>query len=150
MIAGLLPQTGGKAHMNLSARFAFPVLTVAALALSGCAAPGGGAKPEENAVVHSSTADDAARLKDTNAVSADNVRLYVNGMGCPQCVSNIDLQLAKLSGVKSTRVNLANGTVDVELYAKNRPSPAQINRAVSGDFTLIKIEELASGAGVGQ
>lgn len=132
--------------MNTLAR-SFASLTLALVAgLSGCAASGDAqnGKPGENAVVHTSTAADAARLKDTAPVASNRVRLYVNGMGCPQCVSNIDLQLGKLRGVKSTKVNLGDGTVDVEFYSKERPSPAQLSKAVSGDFTLVKIEELKS------
>lgn len=133
--------------MTHSSRIAVPVLLLAAAAITGCAGSGGGgtAKQEENAFVHQADPAAAARLTETKPVASDNLRLYVNGMGCPQCVSNIDIQLGKLKGVKSTRVNLSNGTVDVELYNKDHPSPAQISRAVSGDFTLIKIEELKGG-----
>lgn len=135
--------------MNSMIRIAVPALLTLVGSLAGCAGGSGGgggaAKQEENAFVHQADPEAAARLKDTNAVKSNNIRLYVNGMGCPQCVSNIDLQLGKLRGVKSSRVNLSNGTVDVELYSKDHPSPAQISRAVSGDFTLMKIEELGAG-----
>ena len=132
--------------MIQASRIAVPVLFLAVATLTGCAGSGGGtAKQEENAFVHQVDPAAAARLTETKPVASDNLRLYVNGMGCPQCVSNIDIQLGKLKGVKSTRVNLSNGTVDVELYNKDHPSPAQISRAVSGDFTLIKIEELKGG-----
>ncbi|HZW07043.1 MAG TPA: cation transporter [Phycisphaerales bacterium] len=130
--------------MNTPSRIALPFLLVAAAALIGCAgSPGSGAAAQgENAFVHEVRPEDADRLKDTSPIKSDRVRLYVNGMGCPQCVSNIDLQLAKVRGVRESKVNLSNGTVDVDLYTKDRPSPAQISRAVGGDFTLIRIEEL--------
>ncbi|MFT3686629.1 MAG: heavy metal-associated domain-containing protein [Phycisphaerales bacterium] len=118
------------------------ITTLAACASNQTASGGAGTPTGENAVTHVTTQADADRLNDTNAIASNRVRLYVNGMGCPQCVSNIDLQLGKIRGVKSSKVNLGDGTVDVELYAKDHPSPAQIHKAVGGDFTLVKLEEL--------
>lgn len=115
------------------------LLALGLVTLGGCAASG---TYEENAVVHHATAADTAYLSDTTPVESDRVRLYINGMGCPLCVTNVDKQLERLKGVQGTQVNLATGTVDVELYSKGHPSPAQFARAVNGDFTLIKIEEL--------
>lgn len=94
------------------------------------------------AAVYSVSPADTARLSDTSPFKSDRVRLYVNGMGCPLCVTNVDKQLGRIAGVRSSAVNLGNGTIDVEFYSKERPSPAQIHRALSGDVTLVKIEEL--------
>jgi copper chaperone CopZ len=131
--------------MNIRTSVLASSLLIAASLLGACAGGGGGAsadKPVENAVVHTATPAESARLKETAPVASEHVRLYVNGMGCPLCVTNIDRQLERLPSVKSTKVNLSDGTVDLELYTKNRPSPAQLAKAVNGDFTLIKIEEL--------
>jgi copper chaperone CopZ len=131
--------------MNALARASILFALVSVTALSGCASgprDSASALEGEHPVVHQTTAADADHLKVTKPIASDRVRLYVNGMGCPQCVSNIDLQLAKVAGVKSTRVNLGTGTVDVDFLPVAHPSPAQINKAVGGDFTLVRIEEL--------
>ncbi|MDP1662934.1 MAG: heavy metal-associated domain-containing protein [Phycisphaerales bacterium] len=122
--------------------------------LAGCAGSGGAttssaANADQPAApgaavtaAHTVSAADTVRLSDTAPLQSDRVRLYVNGMGCPLCVTNVDKQLGRISGVRSATVNLGTGTVDVELYSKNRPSPAQLNKALSGDVTLVKVEEL--------
>lgn len=117
--------------------------------LAGCAGGSGGVgggsaatAAAENAVTHAVTEADLAYVKSTEPIKADRVLLYVNGMGCPQCVTNVDIQLARLKGVRSSRVDLGKGVVEVELYNKGQPSPAQLAKAVAGDFTLVKIQEV--------
>lgn len=37
--------------------------------------------------------------------------LWVHGMACPQCANNINLQLLKVPGVKSVRIDMGSGRV---------------------------------------
>jgi copper chaperone len=43
--------------------------------------------------------------------------LKVNGMSCGHCVKTIEGSVGELQGVSSVKVNLAEGTVDVEFNA---------------------------------
>lgn len=43
----------------------------------------------------------------------NQVTLQVEGMSCGHCVSSIEGNVAKLNGVKSVKVNLSDGKVDV-------------------------------------
>ncbi|OLS34264.1 copper chaperone CopZ [Bacillus sp. MRMR6] len=44
----------------------------------------------------------------------EKVILKVNGMSCGHCVKSIEGNVGELQGVNSVKVNLAEGTVDVE------------------------------------
>jgi len=44
----------------------------------------------------------------------EKITLKVNGMSCGHCVNSIEGSVGKLDGVNSVKVNLAEGTVDVE------------------------------------
>lgn len=118
------------------------VLTLAILA--GCASTpsGGGTEAtEENAVVHQATEADLAAIKSKDPISAESAVLYVNGLGCPLCATNVDRQLLRLRGVKTAVVDLSSGTVTIGLTGERRPSPATIGAAVEdAGFTLVRIE----------
>lgn len=115
--------------------------------LGACAAPSGSggsassaAPNEENAVVHAATPADRALAKDPAPLAASSVTLFVNGMGCPLCVTNVDKQLERLKGVETVKVDLGAGTVDVGLGGKARPSGAALAEAVdNAGLTLVKI-----------
>jgi copper chaperone CopZ len=96
-------------------------------------------KPAEG-IAHSVTKGDLDELRSTNSIEGDAAELWVNGMGCPQCVTNIDLELEDLPGVASTRVDLGSGKVYVTFTGTKRPTPAQLEKAV-GDAgnTLVKL-----------
>jgi copper chaperone CopZ len=121
-------------------------LIVASLALLGCAS--GSKTPsntseqyEEKRITHQTTAADIAMTKSTEPLSTTVATLYVNGMGCPLCATNIDLQLERVKGVQTVNVDLGVGKVDLTLGGKERPSPARLARAVEdAGFTLVKIE----------
>lgn len=111
-----------------------------ALITSGCST-GGGAEYEENAVIHQSNPDDLAALKSKEPIAAPSVLLYVNGLGCPLCATNVDVQLKRVRGVDDAVVDLGAGTVLVTLKDENRPSPHRLNNAVAdAGFTLVKLE----------
>ncbi|WP_175638202.1 copper chaperone CopZ [Metabacillus schmidteae] len=44
----------------------------------------------------------------------ENVILKVKGMSCGHCVSSIEGSVGNLAGVKSVKVNLKNGEVEIE------------------------------------
>jgi copper chaperone CopZ len=130
-------------------------MCIAAMALlvggfvSGCASGGAGkSEMEMHTITHQVSEADLAGAKKVEAVAADEVVLWVSGMGCPLCATNIDKQLERLSGVKSVAVDLGTGKVRVGMLAgKPHPSPARFGEAVEdAGFTLVKVEEIASGS----
>lgn len=131
--------------MNTFLRVASLALAIASFsALAACASSsssGMSAEMEENAIVHTVTDEDRALAASKQPITTDSAVLWVNGLGCPQCATNIDLQLERVVGVTSTNVDLSNGKVTVGLTGNNRPSPARLGKAV-GDagFTLVKVE----------
>jgi copper chaperone len=51
----------------------------------------------------------------------ENITLKVNGMSCGHCVNSIEGTVGELQGINSVKVNLAEGTVDVEF------NPAEVS-----------------------
>jgi len=131
-------------------RMRFPIAGAAALACSawmwGCAAgPDGAAgtegQYEENAVVHTATPEDTERLRASEPIAADTARLYVNGLGCPLCASNVDQQLSRQKTIRSFNVDLSTGIVSVAFAPGRHPSPRDlVNIVEDAGFTLVKIE----------
>jgi copper chaperone CopZ len=124
---------------------AFSVLALLALLnLVGCgtqkahdASPGALPSSEQDA-----PSTPSAILTDAQPVSADQVKLWVYGMSCPKCVSNVDLQLRRLPGVDAVAINMGLGLVTVSMSGASRPSPQQLAGAVDdAALTLLKIEE---------
>ena len=127
------------------------LVTITAL-LGGCAAsgpatteatPGAIKTDNDQGKVHSASAEDAAFLKSDEPIANNTVVLFANGLGCPQCASNIDLQIKKrVPGAESVYVDLAEGTATVDIIpgTKRRLSPKQFEDIV-GDagFTLVKM-----------
>lgn len=126
---------------------ALPLLAV--LSLVGCASNSDSTHPvEENAISHAVTEQDKALAASKAPLKGDSALLYVNGMGCPLCASNIDLQLVRLDGVSSVNVDLGHGTAFLKFSGADRPSPHAIGVAVKdAGFTLVKIESPAPAAG---
>lgn len=44
----------------------------------------------------------------------EQITLQVQGMSCGHCVNSVEGSVGKINGVNSVKVNLADGTVDVE------------------------------------
>lgn len=111
--------------------------------LGACASSGGTAEYEEKPISHTVTDADRAAAKSKAPIAGDSAVLYVNGMGCPLCATNIDMQLKRLPGVKSVKVDLGVGTVKMDLISgMPHPSPDRLGHAVEdAGFTLVKIEE---------
>lgn len=111
------------------------------MVLGGCAGSGGAAGVEEEGVVHQATADESARLKDTKPIQATEVVLFVNGLGCPLCATNIDKVLEREDYTRSVVVDLGLGTVTLGLKPEETaPSPKDLYELVhDSGFTLVKI-----------
>jgi copper chaperone CopZ len=67
--------------------------------------------------------------------------MWVHGMACPQCAHNVDLQLLKVPGVESVKIDMGSGQVTAKLSASNPPTKEQLSTAIENTgFTLKKIE----------
>lgn len=111
----------------------------------GCAGgPGKGGGPEARGegVVHHVSAADMAGAKSAAPIEGMTAVLWVNGLGCPLCATNIDKQLVRVDGVDSVDVDLSNGKVTLLLKpGAAHPSPAVLGAAVEdAGFTLVKVE----------
>lgn len=97
-------------------------------------------------IEHEVSAADRAAAKSAAPIAGPGAVLYVNGLGCPLCASNIDKQLARVDGVNKVKVDLSLGRVDVAFTpGAAHPSPAALGEAVEdAGFTLVKVE--AAGA----
>lgn len=97
---------------------------------------------EEKYIEHHVSAEDIAYAKSKSPIESDGVLLYVNGMGCPLCASNIDKQLVRIAGVKTVKVDLGQGHVALGLApGAKHPSPHTLGEAVEdAGFTLVKVE----------
>lgn len=124
----------------------FAGLFTAPAFLAGCATPRAASTGEpvyeEGAVIHNVSDADRQFARSTEPVGTPSATLWVNGLGCPQCASNIDLQLERVSGVESIYTDLSVGKVTVGFSAgAKHPSPADLSEAVEdAGFTLVKVE----------
>jgi copper chaperone CopZ len=101
-------------------------LTLLAFLLAACAAPTGELAPE---------------LQTQQPIAAAAARITVRGLGCPQCASNIDLQLKQVRGVAAVRVDLGQGLVDVDFVPGLHPSVRDLANAVrDSGFTVVAVE----------
>lgn len=115
-------------------------LGLASTLLPACASDSSHAT-EEIAIVHSATPEQVAATHSTEPIQTREAVLYVNGLGCPLCASNIDKQLLRVKGVESAVVNLGEGTVLLSLGGKTRPSPHDLSESVlDAGFTLVRIQ----------
>ncbi len=115
---------------------------VLSLVLTGCSGPATMGEYEEKPITHTVTPADIERAKSTQPLTSNAAVLYVNGLGCPLCASNIDRQLKRVRGVTSINVDLSVGRVELGLLTGKQPSPARLGDAVEdAGFTLVKIEE---------
>jgi len=134
--------------MSIHARFAL-MLPVAALSLTllgACAssstptAQSGGAT-EENAVVHHVSDADIKAAHAETPINGKSAVLWVNGLGCPLCATNIDLVLDRVSGISNVKIDLASGKVSLDVDSAKPPTAARLAKAVEDSgFTLMKIE----------
>jgi copper chaperone CopZ len=116
----------------------FALVVSLALALTGCATSD--ATTTGGTDSHGAS---PALLADGTPVSGSGSLLWVRGMSCPKCVSNVDLQLKRLPGVDRVAINMGLGTVSVTYAGAERPMKRQLAEAVdNAALTLLRIEEV--------
>lgn len=126
-------------------------LVLAGLVFAGCEggptkrASGGGevrtAAAMPGGVEHRATAADLEFVKSESPLAGASAVLWVNGLGCPLCATNVDKQLERVPGVSSVAVDMSSGKVTIGLEGDTRPSPARLAHAVEdAGFTLVKVE----------
>ncbi len=112
------------------------------ITLASCSSAGERTRgPVKEGIEHRVSEADVASTKGTTPVDSPNVVLWINGMGCPQCVTNVDLQLERIKGAKDIRVDLASGKVLATFSETPRPTPERLAKAIDdAGLTLVKIE----------
>jgi copper chaperone CopZ len=87
------------------------------------------------------SAEEEAATHSKDPLSGQSAILWVNGLGCPQCATNIDFQLKRIRGVSDVYTDLSDGKVTVALARGTKPSPYRLSEAVKdAGMTLVKIE----------
>jgi copper chaperone CopZ len=129
-------------HAFIRALLAGGLVLAGSFVLAGCASSGGTpAVNQENAVVHIVSAEDEAATHSKEPLTAQTAVLWVNGLGCPQCATNIDFQLKRLRGVQDVYTDLGSGKVTVSMGSGTKPSPYRLSEAVKdAGMTMVKIE----------
>lgn len=110
--------------------------------LPGCSSNRAAKAPnQENAVVHQPRAADLEALASAEPLTTQHALLYVNGLSCPLCATNVDVQLMRVKGVQDATVDLGTGTVLITMPGETKPSPRRLANAVEdAGFSLVKIE----------
>jgi len=74
---------------------------LALLSLASCASSG----PQyvQRPITHTVTQDDLVFVQTKQPLPGTNATLYVNGLGCPLCASNLDKQLARVRRVNAEK-----------------------------------------------
>lgn len=76
-------------------------------------------------------------------MEAPGATLLVNGLSCPKCANNVDLQLREVVGVKATQINMSTGEVQVWFEDWTQPSSAELSEAIERTgFTLVEVRLL--------
>lgn len=100
---------------------------------------------------HATSSTDAAadRLASPGAVADDHIVLVAHGMACPKCVTNAELQLMKLPGVASVRIDMQHGILDMTMTGDRRPTQAEIAKAIDdAGLTIVSVQgRIAEGGG---
>lgn len=107
--------------------------------VSGCAST---PAVEENAVTHHVSEAETKAAHRKEKLSGTTAVLWVNGLGCPQCATNADLQLKRISGVSNIYTDLSTGKINISLPGGDKnPTALRVADAVEdAGFTLMKIE----------
>lgn len=113
--------------------------------LGGCAGGSGSstAKASEDSEELSTAevAAAAALAESREPITSESVSLWVHGLSCPLCSTNVESVLKKVTGVKQVQVDLEKGIVRVGLEGPVRPSRRDMWKAIdSAGFTLVKVE----------
>jgi copper chaperone CopZ len=69
-------------------------------------------------------------------------------MSCPKCISNVDLQLARIEGIRDAKVDMRHGLVTFAVPGPAEPSRAAVSRAIlDAGFTLREIRRVEANRG---
>jgi copper chaperone CopZ len=102
-------------------------MTVATAILCGCAST-----PTTDA--------NATPLSSPAALPDGHYTLVVNGMSCPKCISNVEMQLTRIGGVTHPLVDMKNGFVTIDIVGGKTPSRESIAGAIAdAGFTLVDV-----------
>lgn len=71
-----------------------------------------------------------------------HVVLVAHGMACPKCVTNADLQLMRLQGVRKVEIDMKHGFITVEVDPARRPTREAYASAIdAAGLTLVSVHE---------
>ena len=83
-----------------------------------------------------------ALLHDPTAVKTSPAVLHVKGMSCPKCVTNVDIQLKRIPGVRTSSIDMSTGVVTVDFDPAKGVTRGALAKAVDDSgLTLASIEE---------
>ena len=89
----------------------------------------------------SATADSSAVVAPAAKADQPVATLWINGMACPQCSYNVDLQLKKVDGVEQVKVDMLTGKVLAYLSRSHPPTREQLTQAIADTtFTLVRLD----------
>jgi len=98
------------------------------------------------------TTSDAASAPGTvyapETLAPGRYALVVLGMSCPKCISNVDLQLARIEGLRDAKVDMRHGLVTFAVPGPTQPSRAAVSQAIlDAGFTLREIRRIDADGG---
>lgn len=84
----------------------------------------------------------AANLAAMPSPDDTHVVLVAHGMACPKCVTNADLQLMRLQGVRKVEIDMKHGFITVEVDPARRPTREAYASAIdAAGLTLVSVHE---------
>lgn len=95
---------------------------------------------EISEVTYTASAEEAAIIKSDQPLPPGPIVMFMNGLSCPLCATNIDKQLERLPGVSGVKVDLSRGRVSATLAGPKTPSGVDLsNAADAAGVTLVKV-----------
>ncbi|MBL9148968.1 MAG: heavy-metal-associated domain-containing protein [Phycisphaerae bacterium] len=120
------------------------MLAIACTTLAGCASDQAHTASDPNSHDHDTQATPAMAAvgrDDATPVTGRSVTLWVYGMSCPKCVSNVDVTLSRIPGVTDVTINMRDGIVVAALDGVTHPTRGAFARAVDdAGLTLVRLE----------
>ncbi len=108
--------------------------SVLALGLVGC-------NEQQSASMQGQDQVDLAAVNDEAMPSGPVATMWIKGMACPFCATNLEGQLEKIKGVKKITIDLGTGKVVMVLDPTMPATKEDMARAVDNSgFTLDRIE----------
>jgi len=81
-----------------------------------------------------------AAVRGPESLAAGRYTLVVNGMSCPKCISNVEMQLVRVEGVSRPSIDMKNGFVHIAVEGPGAPRKESIATAIADSgFTLVEI-----------